>query len=482
MKFGRNDPCPCGSGKKYKKCCLRNEGVATPERNVWRVVQDGMREASRLLSRDFHQVYGDGALEEAWLAFNLWPEEDELEPLDPQLREADAFTHWLFFTWAPDPKETVVTDESLHDVVPAQMFLSRHGAQLTPILLEYVQSCIDASWSFYRVERVEAGQRFTLRDLVIDSLHEVYAPYAANHLRDGDEVYGSLITVAGVHLAGNLQRVSFMAHDLETLDVLRKRTASHAIDTTPEALAAELPGCDDEVRELYLLLTGMLPAPVILQSGFTDPNELILHELVYDIGSPQLAWDALKHLHPDNLESPLLERNDAGQIRRASLLWRDADAVSNTPDEQVLGSIDIEDKTLTVHTSGEYAWQAKDIIEDALGEHARFRKEDTQDIDSVLASMADDPDLMDIFDEDDIFGEDDIEEICEDLRHDYKALTDTPLSQLDERTPRECVKTPEGRRRVDMLLGLAQEHAQEWPAEHRKKVFGGIRKQLGLLD
>lgn len=22
MKIGRNEPCPCGSGKKYKKCCL----------------------------------------------------------------------------------------------------------------------------------------------------------------------------------------------------------------------------------------------------------------------------------------------------------------------------------------------------------------------------------------------------------------------------------------------------------------------------
>jgi hypothetical protein len=22
-KIGRNDPCPCGSGKKHKKCCLR---------------------------------------------------------------------------------------------------------------------------------------------------------------------------------------------------------------------------------------------------------------------------------------------------------------------------------------------------------------------------------------------------------------------------------------------------------------------------
>ena len=24
-KVGRNDPCPCGSGKKYKKCCLLKE-------------------------------------------------------------------------------------------------------------------------------------------------------------------------------------------------------------------------------------------------------------------------------------------------------------------------------------------------------------------------------------------------------------------------------------------------------------------------
>ena len=23
MKIGRNEPCPCGSGRKYKKCCLK---------------------------------------------------------------------------------------------------------------------------------------------------------------------------------------------------------------------------------------------------------------------------------------------------------------------------------------------------------------------------------------------------------------------------------------------------------------------------
>ena len=26
-KVGRNDPCPCGSGKKYKNCCGRNQGT-----------------------------------------------------------------------------------------------------------------------------------------------------------------------------------------------------------------------------------------------------------------------------------------------------------------------------------------------------------------------------------------------------------------------------------------------------------------------
>jgi preprotein translocase subunit SecA len=28
-KVGRNDPCPCGSGKKFKNCCGKSSGVAT---------------------------------------------------------------------------------------------------------------------------------------------------------------------------------------------------------------------------------------------------------------------------------------------------------------------------------------------------------------------------------------------------------------------------------------------------------------------
>jgi len=29
-KVGRNDPCPCGSGKKYKQCCERKTHALSP--------------------------------------------------------------------------------------------------------------------------------------------------------------------------------------------------------------------------------------------------------------------------------------------------------------------------------------------------------------------------------------------------------------------------------------------------------------------
>ena len=31
LKTGRNEPCPCDSGKKYKKCCLPLSGTYKPE-------------------------------------------------------------------------------------------------------------------------------------------------------------------------------------------------------------------------------------------------------------------------------------------------------------------------------------------------------------------------------------------------------------------------------------------------------------------
>ena len=33
-KTGRNDPCPCGSGKKFKKCCGKEKKLASRDASV----------------------------------------------------------------------------------------------------------------------------------------------------------------------------------------------------------------------------------------------------------------------------------------------------------------------------------------------------------------------------------------------------------------------------------------------------------------
>ena len=60
LKVGRNDPCPCGSGLKHKKCCLGNSetGIEDFEATYVRKYNirlkkaddiDGIRKAGRLV-------------------------------------------------------------------------------------------------------------------------------------------------------------------------------------------------------------------------------------------------------------------------------------------------------------------------------------------------------------------------------------------------------------------------------------------------
>ena len=69
MKVGRNDPCPCGSGLKYKKCCLgkdmqenRDPGAQYAQRYKIRLKEeadiDGIRKAGQLVLDTFAQIEG----------------------------------------------------------------------------------------------------------------------------------------------------------------------------------------------------------------------------------------------------------------------------------------------------------------------------------------------------------------------------------------------------------------------------------------
>jgi len=59
MKTGRNDPCPCGSGKKYKKCCATSSSRKLfPAVNINKLLQRGI------------ELFQSNHLDQAKLAFN----------------------------------------------------------------------------------------------------------------------------------------------------------------------------------------------------------------------------------------------------------------------------------------------------------------------------------------------------------------------------------------------------------------------------
>ncbi|HEX5845101.1 MAG TPA: SEC-C metal-binding domain-containing protein [Rhodoplanes sp.] len=55
-KPGRNDPCPCGSGNKYKKCCLAKDEAASlaqlgPSRKPITMIRSSEENQLRLAER-----------------------------------------------------------------------------------------------------------------------------------------------------------------------------------------------------------------------------------------------------------------------------------------------------------------------------------------------------------------------------------------------------------------------------------------------
>lgn len=68
MKIGRNEPCPCGSGRKYKHCCLAKDGVRAQGDLPWRRMRRLLQEYPGQMLGFIAKAYGP-VMEEAWEEF-----------------------------------------------------------------------------------------------------------------------------------------------------------------------------------------------------------------------------------------------------------------------------------------------------------------------------------------------------------------------------------------------------------------------------
>lgn len=112
-KTGRNEPCHCGSGKKYKKCCLEQDQIAPQEskqgQTTQRVSKTAIQQPSEILS--LIDKTGDLALqnkeieacETGWTAWRLIHE--KLTPIIKTTSDLEQELHLgygIFFNWCQE--------------------------------------------------------------------------------------------------------------------------------------------------------------------------------------------------------------------------------------------------------------------------------------------------------------------------------------------------------------------------------------------
>ena len=164
MKLGRNHPCSCGSGKKYKHCCLNavSVQVAAPANLTWRRLRSLLDGYATEMLRFIAEAYGPLAVHEAWNEFMC---DDGLE-FDPDTSLMQLFMPWFFHCWSPDPIATMVGEKSLHNVIPTAAYLSSKGRRLDPLLRRYLESLLSAPFTFFEVLACDPGTGMTLRDVM----------------------------------------------------------------------------------------------------------------------------------------------------------------------------------------------------------------------------------------------------------------------------------------------------------------------------
>ena len=194
MITGRNDPCPCGSGKKYKKCCLLGEQAARPLTK--QLLDEASTNAIALL-----------------LDFSIkFPEPLKEPPLNrpvPELPNADAqdalqnelLAPWILYLWYPPeaPSQALPSDRTV-----AARFLRQEGEKLDGITRRFIEAARLEPFSYWQVEGVSPGASLLLKDMVTGVERLVYDVSSSNMAAKWDIFFAQVVGLEGTFIFNSI--------------------------------------------------------------------------------------------------------------------------------------------------------------------------------------------------------------------------------------------------------------------------------------
>lgn len=250
-KIGRNDPCHCGSGKKYKQCHLPIDEASQSERRRLRQAQDALLPKLIEATQGLPEAM-PAALDRFWNGKYTPAQLSELDDLE--WRGADRFLTWLAFDVRLDDGRTLVerlaSGEGVVEFTDDELRLLKEwtGVRLRP----------------YVIESITKGQAFHVRDLLDETPYEVEDHAASRRVEVGEVLIAHLLPVAERSVVGGA-----VAHlTTDTRDKLHEYASLYL-----EAFQRDHPNAtwDDLLRERSEALNHFVMALPIEES---DPKVL----------------------------------------------------------------------------------------------------------------------------------------------------------------------------------------------------------------
>ena len=473
MDIGRNVPCPCGSGKKFKRCCGL-VSLADPMETaakVWRTAQDSVEQKALRVLR---QVAGEASLRRASDDFGLADSGPHTDGPENQL-----FIPWLLYDWRADAFEHRGPAE---DTIPfARRYLVEHDKRLDARERIFLDSASTTPTSFHEILSVEPGRSLRLRDIILGTEQTAFERSGSRYLHEGDLTYARVVALDDVALIVGCGSMILPPGEKGTILDLRASLRKSFHSVTADLLRRIEP----QLRELYFAIRGRLLAPPDLRN--TDGDPLEFHTLKYRVESADVAFGILRSL-AGGIEREELMRDVTllpdGRIRKAAFSWlKPGNKLHSSWDTTVLGKIEISERDVSVEVNS--AKRAKLIraqIAKRLGERATFLSDETKSLDGMLVEeerRANTPEGTRALKEHEAFQQrPEVQEFMrQSMEEHWESWVDEKIPALGGKTPRKAVRDPDGRERVEALLLQFERHDA---GRQRSYDFDRVRERLGL--
>ncbi|MCB9742373.1 MAG: SEC-C domain-containing protein [Alphaproteobacteria bacterium] len=179
-RVSKNGPCPCGSGKRYKSCCLK----ADQEGRRQRVSEAKAQERSRTHVRALDQRRQ--ALATEILAWSVRQDGQLAAPPFDLHKHRDAVP--LIGEWGAYDSDR-----------PGRFLASEAGAALSPADRALIEEAAQGLTALWEVTAVQPGQGLTLRERFTGLTREVLEPDLSDDVGVGRWIIGRVASSEGVY-------------------------------------------------------------------------------------------------------------------------------------------------------------------------------------------------------------------------------------------------------------------------------------------